>query len=166
MRRTRKWAFVAQEATRLAALGLAPADIAARLGHGVNRSTVQRWMAAGKLADTRQGARVERASRAMKAVGRGKWATKIRKEYQLDATDDELVKLAEIALAMAHDATRSDAARQGAMSQYRAIVKQLALVARAPEVEKPEPVNQPRAVARPASKRPAVDPRKVLMAVK
>lgn len=47
MRRTRKWAGLQSEAQRLAGQHWAPRQIAARLG--VNKSTVTRWIQAGKL---------------------------------------------------------------------------------------------------------------------
>lgn len=131
MKRTRKWAFVKQEAIRLADLGLEPKEIAKRLGPGINRSTVQRWMAAGKIRDTRRrGAKGQPLSAFTKITKPSEWATTVRKEYALDATDDQLVTLAESALGCAQDPLQPMAIRLSAMSRYQALVKQLSLVTR------------------------------------
>jgi len=50
MKRTHKWQVLRQEAEQLAAAGLPPSEIAHRIG--VDKSTVTRWFAAGKLART------------------------------------------------------------------------------------------------------------------
>ena len=158
MRRTRKWSYVAQEATRLADLGLSPGEIATRLE--VQRSTVQRWMAAGKLTDTRRGARPVAPSVPTAAA----WASAVRSAYALDATDEELVKMGEVALLKVHDPHESPQVQLSAMSRFIAVVKQLALVARAAEAT-PEPVEVPKAKAR-VLKRVGADPRTFLQAVK
>lgn len=133
MRRTRKWLYVAQEATRLAELGLAPKDIAARLG--VTRSSVSRWMTKGKLKST------ARAMAAPVVPGRvvmpkpsktpQEWASDVRSSYDLDATDDQLVTIAEGALTLSMDSTAQPAVRLQAAARFQSLVKQLALVARA-----------------------------------
>lgn len=162
MKRTRKWAFVAQEARRLADMGLAPVDIAARLN--VQRSTVQRWMASGKLPDTRRDARAGRTPSVNVNTKPADWAASVRREYQLDATDDQLVTLAEAALGKALDPMESTSNRMSASRTFQGLVKQLALVARAADKpnaadEKPE---QPTRPARVLPHRPAFDPRSVL----
>lgn len=163
MRRTRKWAYVAQEATRLAGLGLSPLEIATRLE--VQRSTVQRWMAAGKLPDTRRSA--TGTSRVL-VTSPDAWAAAVRGAYALDATDEELVKLGEAALAKVYDRTQTPQVQLSAMSRFVQIVKQLALVARNPEaVPEPDPVEE-KVQAPPARvlRRPGADPRTFLQAVK
>lgn len=159
MRRTRKWSYVAQEATRLADLGLTPVEIAKRLE--VGRNTVQRWMAAGKLTDTRQKAK----GRSVVPRSAAEWAAAVRATYALDATDEELVTMGEVALRKVHDPRESSQVQLNAMGRYIAIVKQLALVARAAEATTPAPVEEPK---KPAARvrRPGVDPRNLLMAVK
>ena len=161
MRRTRKWAYVAQEAQRLAALGLSPLEIATRLE--VNRSTVQRWMATGKLPNTRRNtpdaATVPPGSRPPTDGNAATWAAAMRSAYALDATDEQLVDLAHVALSVA----RSDEAasvRLAAMGRFQALVKQLALVARpvAEAPAAPAPVSVPTTVR---ERRP--DPRGSLM---
>jgi hypothetical protein len=130
VRRTRKWAFVAQEATRLAGLGLSPLDIARRIE--VKRSTVQRWMAAGKITDTRQGANRTRVPVVTVLTKPSEWAMTVRKDFSLDATDEQIVTLAESALGQALDPLNPVAVRLSAMRTFQGLVKQLALVARAP----------------------------------
>lgn len=174
MKRTRKWQFVAQEATRLAKLGLSPKEIAKKID--VRRSTVQRWMAAGRILDTRQGARSARAKRLLPRTSKIKpsmWASKVRREYQLDATDDVLVTLGDKMLTIANDPNESASVKATATARFQSIAKQLALVARqadaAPELEpRPSPPEQaaPRRTPEREVRRPAVDPRKILMAVK
>jgi hypothetical protein len=99
IRRTRKWSFVAQEAARLAALGLSPLDISKRLD--VNKSTVTRWMKTGKLARTQRVATPKPDPPPVEAhitKTPSEWAKSVRAEYNLDATDDQIVTLAESAL--------------------------------------------------------------------
>jgi hypothetical protein len=165
MRRTRKWDFVKQEAIRLAKLGIAPVDIAKKTG--VRRSTVQRWMAAGKLTDTRQGARGGRAPGVTRSTKPKDWAATVRREYQLDVTDEALVTSAEMALSMAIDPLQSTTTRLTAMGRFQSIVKQLALVAREGAADKPVAPPAPAEQARiqRVTKRPAVDPRRALMSV-
>ena len=160
MKKTRKWAFVAQEAKRLADLGLAPVDIAARLN--VERSTIQRWMAAGKLNDTRRAAREGRTPAATLATKPGDWSAAVRLEYTLDATDDQLVTLAELALSKANDPTESTSNRLQASRTFQGLVKQLALVARAadrPDPPSDKPAERPRRVL---PTRSTADPRALL----
>jgi len=163
VKRTRKWAFVAQEAVRLADLGLAPVDIAKRLD--VKRSTVQRWMAAGKLRDTRRGTKLSRLSSFTKIAKPSEWATAVRKDYALDATDDQLVTLAESALGTSLDPLQPMSVRLSAMARYQALVKQLALVARAAEAPG-APEAPKRDAPRTIRSRPTIDPRNLLTAVK
>lgn len=161
MKRTRKWAYVAQEARRLADLGLSPSEIAGRLE--VNPSSVQRWMAAGKLRDTRVTAPDRPAvpvASPSSDVGAEAWATAVRAAYALDPTDAQLVELATSALAVAKDMQEAASVRLVAMGRFQGLVKQLALVARAPVTEAPAPPSPD--PVRPASS-PRVDPRGQLM---
>jgi hypothetical protein len=162
MRRTRKWSYVAQEATRLADIGLAPVEIATRLE--VTRSTVQRWMAAGRLTDTRHGARTR--SSAVQPKSAAEWAAAVRAAYALDATDEELVTMGEAALRKVHDPRESPQVQLNAMGRFLAIVKQLALVARAAEATAPVPIEEPKTAPAASVRRPGVDPRNLLQAVK
>lgn len=162
MRRTRKWAYVAQEATRLANLGLAPGAIATRLE--VQATTVTRWMAAGKLADTRRGTAAPGRSTATVPPSPNDWGAAVRTTYALNATDEELVQMGEAALRMVHDRHAKPSAQLNAMGRFVAIVKQLALPARAAEAA-PAPVEAPKA-APPVRQRVGADPRMVLQVVK
>src|SRR5262245_18307945 len=124
LRRTRKWAFVGQEATRLAALGLAPKAIAARLG--VSWSTVSRWIAAGKLAVGRPRHVLTFTSPAPSALqSPSEWARSVREEFQFDATDDQLVAVAEVALTISRDPQSPAPVRMTAMGRFQAIARQL-----------------------------------------
>ena len=161
MRRTRKWAYVAQEAKRLADLGLSPVEIAKRLE--VERRTVDRWMAAGKLKDTRRSAK---GKGAVTPKSPKEWAASVRAAYALDATDEELVGMGEIALEMIHNPYEAASVKQGAMGRFVAIVKQLALVARGADGgEKPAAAEQKPAPPQPR-RRAGPDPRSFLQAVK
>lgn len=168
MKRTRKWAFVEQEATRLAKLGLPPQEIAERIG--VNRSSVTRWMATGKLPRT-DGEPTTRAQHVRGQPGQtpAQWAETVRREYSLDATDEQLVMLAEQALTMASDSTLTASARMNAAGRFQALSRQLALTARRSvslEDEKPDvtPAAEPK---RPMIQRSTIDPRtSLLQAVK
>ncbi len=166
MRRTRKWAFVAQEAARLAALNLSPPEIAARLG--VNRSTVTRWIADGKL--TRSKPRVNTTKLVLQPKQTpAEWAAAVRKEYALDATDDQILMLAEAALGLSLDARVAPHVRMNASGRFQSLVRQLALVTRGAEVPEqpsaPAPIIEPKKSHR-RIRRPSGDPRAFLTAVK
>lgn len=160
MKRTRKWVFVAQEARRLASMGLKPSEVARRVG--VTRQAVLRWMASGLLADTRRGsvrpgtAVVPDAPRLSPA----EWAASVRVEYSLDATDEQLVMLAEAALRISLDPATPARLQMAATDRFQALARQLALVAR-------QPADGTHVPATPAAKRsvrprPSVDPRALL----
>lgn len=167
MKRTRKWSFVAQEAQRLAALGLTPYAIAKRLG--VNASTVTRWKHAGKLdvklqprKPTRQ--KVPNPPRGTKTPE--SWAIQVRADYDLDPTDDQLVTLAQQALELAFNMAEAPAVRLAASARFQAIEKRLSLRLRSTEDEKPEaetPVERPAPQPRPV--RAGGDPRALFAVV-
>ncbi len=169
MKRTRKWAYVAQEAAKLGELGLSPRDIALRLG--LNKSTVTRWIAAGKLK------RHEAQAPAARAVAEGawrekapsEWAATVRTEYDLSETDAQLLGLAESALLVARDPMASPSTRLAAMGRFQTLVKQLGLETRAvgaaPDVSPVEEA-EPETRAVPVFKRTGTDPRAILSAVK
>jgi len=174
MKRTRKWGFVRQEAARLADLGLAPSLIAKRLG--VDKSSVTRWIAAGKLkAPTKRTRRFPSPPASGAEVARNpkspaEWAAAVRAEYQLDATDDQLVTLGESALLLSRDMDAKAHVRLAAAARFQAIAKQLALVARveAGVEAPPEPVQAPEQPARPRpvpQRRLSGDPRALLQVV-
>jgi len=157
VKRTRKWAYVEQEAKRLANLGLQPRDIAKRLGV---TKTVNRWMAMGKL-ERRPSTQAARVAGSGKSPG--EWAATVRKDFALDATDEQLVTLAETALAMSLDPSMAAHVRMGAAGRFQAIVRQLALVAR--KADEQAPKDEPRAPVV-VARRSGADPRALLMAVK
>lgn len=169
-KRTRKWAFVSQEAARLAGLGLSPREIAERLG--VDKSSVTRWMKAGKL-ERRPPSLAPGATQPKQSPA--EWAASVREAYDLDATDDQLVTIAETALALSLDRNVAAHVRMTAAGRFQAIVRQLALVARAadkdaapeksPAPSTPEPARAARGPER-IIRRPGGDPRKLLMAIK
>lgn len=162
MRRTRKWAYVAQEAQRLADLKLSPREIAERLE--VRKSTVTRWIASGKLAQ-KKGTPKTAAKVASGQVDKtaAQWAASVRAAYDLDATDEQLVTLAESTLLVAKDPLTPASLRLQAMGRYQALVKQLSLVARAADAK---PTEAPkRKTFRPPA-RTGTDPRGILTGVK
>ncbi len=169
MRRTRKWSFVQQEAQRLADIRLSPLEISRRLG--VNKSTVTRWIKAGKLGSVRKPASMA-AAKLEKEAQDGKktaaqWAAAVRKEYALDVTDDQMVSMAESALLVIRDPTSAPQLRLQAMGRFQAIVKQLALVSKATDTGKPDAETRPaaRRAVNPPVRRSSVDPRSILSAV-
>lgn len=165
MKRTRKWSFVAQEAARLVDLGLSPKDIAARLG--VNRSSVTRWMATGKLPSTRAARRPPSTlpPPPVKPIKTpGEWARNIRETFDLDATDEQLVTVAESALALTVDGNVTPQLRLQAAGRFQAVVKQLALVARAADAKSDAP-EEPKRKTFTAPRRSGVDPRGILSGV-
>ena len=162
MKRTRKWAFVEQEAKRLAALGLQPIDIAKRLG--VTKASVNRWMASGKL-ERRTSARAARVAGSGKSPG--EWAATVRKDFALDATDEQLVTIGETALALSLDPSLAAHVRMNAAGRFQAIVRQLALVARKADEQPGDKPERPHVERRPEPvQRTGTDPRRMLMAVK
>lgn len=168
IRRTRKWKFYEQEAQRLADLGLSPADIAVRLE--VNKSTVTRWIAAGKL---KVPTKVVSITVAVARMSPAEWAKAIREEYALSPTDEQLVTLGEAALSLSRDITAKASVQLNAGARFLAIAKHLDVLPRkdaAKEQEQPKAVNDtPAAPARtanpPVRRRSKADPRDSFMRV-
>ena len=160
MKRTRKWSFVAQEAQRLAELGLSALEIGRRLS--VTKSTVNRWIASGKLTPSKTRAR---GAGGLPPKAPAEWAKSVRDAYALDASDDQLVTCAQQALELAYNMAETPATRLQAMGRYQAILKDLALVTRLGEDDKPKPGPTP-PEPRPLIRRSGIDPRNVLQAVK
>jgi excisionase family DNA binding protein len=132
---------------------LSPREIARRLG--VNYSTVLRWIADGKI--------TKRTRTSGGTSGRAvNWAAAVRKDFSLDASDEELIAMGQEALTIAHDRTQAPTVRLAAMGRFQAVVKQLALPARL-ENQGPIPAAKPDP---PAPRTPRPDPRGLLMAVK
>jgi hypothetical protein len=102
----------------------APSVAAAARQLGVDRSTVHRWISAG---------RVEQPSRRRRKVAGeptqppASWAATIRLAYELSPTEDTLVDLAAQALSLTRDATAKPETRLAAMGRFQMIVRQLHL---------------------------------------
>lgn len=168
-RRTRKWSFVAQDAERLAALGLTEREIARRLG--VAKSTITRAKARGDLPKVVV-SNERLASETVNPPARlepAAWAKSVRDEYQLDTTDDALVTLAEAALSLSRDMTATVREQLAGSQRFQAIVRQLNLPGRrlaelADQV--PVAVNATRTENPPVRRRSTADPRKGMALVK
>jgi transcriptional regulator with XRE-family HTH domain len=162
MQRTRKFTHVGPEARRLAALGLSPLAIADRLG--VNRSTVQRWMAAGHLDDTRETRTVQTAALPAappppaEEVPALEWGDAIRSAYTLDPTDAKLVGLADLALTVAQSANELPSIRLAAAGRFQSLVKQLASRIRPSVDERPAAPAPVQAVTARADPRALLNP--------
>jgi len=147
---------VGPEARRLAARGLSPLEIAEALG--VDRSTIQRWMAAGKIDDTRTTRTSDPASplAAAAALPALAWAAAIRASCTLDNTDEKLVALADLALSVAENPAEQSSIRLAAAGRFQSLTKQLATRIR-PTAEAPPPAPVQAATTR-------TDPRAILNA--
>jgi len=95
----------------------------------VNRSTVHRWLKAGAVTTGQgTGRRTDGAGETTRPQTARGWARAIRRDYQLSATEQQLVTLAAQALDLAHTADRP-ADRLAAMGRFQMLVKQLNLEA-------------------------------------
>lgn len=164
MKRTRKWAYVQQEAQRLADIGLNANQIAKRLQ--LNKSTVSRWLKAGKLTKGDGSRKAVVGIHAEQKQTPAEWAAAVRGEFALDASDDQLVTLAEESLALSRDPRCSVRERMAAGNEFRSTLKQLNLPAKAADAVAAKP--QPDAVEPPKPKprlvhRVKVDPRAKFM---
>jgi hypothetical protein len=166
MGRTRKWVFVAQEAGRLADIGMSPGQIAAALK--VAPSTVTRWMQKGRIRRTK--GVTGRPRRSVMAPVRQRqtpveWAAAVREEYSFSPTDDMLVTLGQMALEIALDPRSDTRTQNAATARFRAIARDLDLgLSRQPEVVPQEPVppvKEPRTPLRLVAERKG-DPRALL----
>lgn len=162
MRRSRKWKFSKQEAGRLAALGLSATQIALRLG--VHKSTVCRWIQAGKLIRFTP-AKADEPTPPRPRLTPAEWAAAVRADYDLDATDDQLVTLGELALRLSTDSSVPPHVRMNASARFQAIVRQLSLVTRGGEPEIVSPPETTRKKHR-LARRPPGDPRTGLLLIK
>lgn len=158
MKRTRKWAYVEQEAKRLAAMGLSASEIGQRIS--VTASQVRRWFQSGQLV---KAPRSVRGHTAKAPRSPEQWARDVRASYQLDATDDQRVTAAEICLKTFHDTTQPMSLRLQAMARFDAIAKNLNLVAKNAD-EPPKPAEEPKVKPEPM-RRTGADPRTALLTV-
>lgn len=127
---------------------------------GVNRSTLHRWIVAGKVKRPRWWR--TNGPQCPPVTDPDAWVEAVSTR-ELSATDRQLVELARLALEMARSRTHGTRVRLAAMGRFQAIVRQLRLEDDAPVTATvPPPPTAPR-VVRPAGEG---DPRRVLMAVK
>lgn len=100
---------------------------------GVDRSTVTRWIADGKV--PRPGGRRQSRGSAMSRteppkvlpVSADVWATDIKERYELSATESAIVELARAALVLALDLTQDPRVRAAGSREFRACVSDLNL---------------------------------------
>lgn len=158
MKRTHKLKGLSDVAGVVAA---APNLMIAARRLGVNRSTLYRWLKAGKVqgpapkSGLAAGARTDQTPDA--------WAQAVREAGELDVTQDVLVDLAAAALVLARTAEQP-ALRLAAMGRYQLLVKQLNLTveslggSQTSPAEARQPITPRRASG--------IDPRAALRAVK
>ena len=115
-------------------MATAPSLGAAARTLGVDKSSVFRWVKAGKIpppGGRRQRGRAGRGAslpdRPVVPVAAAGWAAAIRGAYELDATETELVQLAETALALARDSAQLPAVRLAAMARFQSLTRQIDL---------------------------------------
>jgi ribosomal protein S14 len=99
-----------------------------------------------------------------KPPGPAQWAKDVRKDYQLDATDEQLVLAGQFALRVANDLTEKAITRLNASGRFQSIVRQLAL-GRSVARERAEKATPVAPAPRPRQVRTGGDPRGLLHAV-
>ena len=125
---------------------------------GVNRSSLHRWMQAGKVAKPEPKTGV--AAGAQPGQDPAEWARQVREAGELDPTRSTLLDLAVDALRMSRDTECRPETRLSAMGRYQQLVKQLNL-------DTGEQAAASKPMANPArAARTGTDPRNILMAVK
>jgi hypothetical protein len=107
-------------------MATAPSLAAAAARLGVDRSSVCRWVKAGRIPPPAGRQRRRPPADSVTAAPAG-WAAAVRAAYELNASEAELVRLAETALALAHDAAQPAAVRIQAMRAFSALLRQLDL---------------------------------------
>lgn len=113
------------------AIAEAPSLAAAAKRLGVHRSSLVRWRKAGKVSGgraprQRPGARVS-ATPPVSGTEAGAFEAWARARYVLSRTEQELVRLADAALVLAHSAAETTAGRLAAMREFRALATALNL---------------------------------------
>jgi transposase-like protein len=158
MKRTHKFRSLANVADVVAK---ASSLSAAAKKLGVNRSTLHRWMEAGKIAKPAP----KRGSTAAPETppahqSADEWAAALLESHPLNDTQRQLVALAKAALCLARDTSEAPQVQLSAMGRFQQLVRQLNL-------ETGEQPQQQPVRATVAPRRPSLgDPRAVLMAVK
>jgi len=139
------------------------ADAAARLG--VERSTVWRWVKAGKVPPPGTGPIDPEQLPALAIAAGGQtpeeWAATVRDGHELTGTEIALVGLAADALRVARDGQITESVRLLAMGRYQSLVKHLHLEQHGKKQAEPE---SSRVVL--PTRRVTHDPRRILQAVK
>jgi transposase-like protein len=149
-------------------VAFAPDRTSAAAQLGVNRSTLHRWIKAGKVpepgsARPKVGTAVPAASgEAGASPSPDLWFAAASGAREFTPTERQLLELARAALRLAYDSA-DDKTRLSAMSRFQGLVKQVNLGASSAAADKPssERADRPR--------RPyltSMDPRKMIMAVK
>ncbi len=141
MQKTRKFTHLGSEAKRLAAAGVSRMEIARQLG--VNYSTVHRWMASGRLGDRRGSGPVMVPDVRTAPATATDWASQIRAGFVIDCTDEEIIRLGELALSVAHNPTEPTTTRLSASARFLSLSQRLTAHAR-PIVADAEPAPAPR----------------------
>jgi transposase-like protein len=126
---------------------------------GVNRSTLHRWIQAGKV--QKAAPKTGPAAGAAENQAPEAWAKAVRDMGELDVTQSALLDLAAAALKMART-EEQPSVRLSAMGRYQQLVRQLNLA-----TERAVPDALPTSARAPmAQRRAGADPRAILMAVK
>jgi hypothetical protein len=148
MKRTHKLRAMRNVSATIAA---SPSVSAAAKALGVDRSTVTRWIATGKV--SRPGGRQRAAQGASEPVAlpvsADAWAADIRERYALTSTENTLVELGAAALTLALDPKQKPSDRAAASREFRSCVHHLNLEAE-PNGEAETSADNVRAFPRPA----------------
>jgi transposase-like protein len=107
-----------------AVVNAAPSLAAAARQLGVDRSSVSRWIKAGKVTRHQAAAAPSVQSETVPPESWAQWA---RDTYDLSATEHTLVDLTDRALTMARDPANSPEVQLKAMARFQALVRQLNL---------------------------------------
>jgi len=115
-------------------------------------------MDAGRLTDTRDPRESDAPVPVVPALEAPAWAAAIRAAYPLDATDAQLVDLADLALTITHNAAEAPSVRLAAAGRFQSLVKQLATRIRATAEEERAPAPTPQAATARADPRALLNP--------
>lgn len=167
MKRTHKLKAIG-DARDIVGFARSRTEAAAQLG--VNRSTLHRWIKAGKVPEPGSarpprpaGEKTEKPTGVVPAQSPDDWAKAMQKDRELTATERQLLDLARAALTMAYGSD-DEKTRLSAMARFQGLEKRLNLDAMM--VDKPV-MSAPARGGRPARRPSAsMDPRKILSAVK
>lgn len=134
MKATHKLKVLQADATRVMTTATSVADAARKLN--VSRQTIHTWLRAGKIQPPGGGRPRRRLGDSepttqpdvsvLADVGTpADWAQRIRDVFDLDASEDALVDLAERALRLARDSATRPETQLAAMGRFAALVRQL-----------------------------------------